>query len=91
MNDLRKVLGVCPQHDILFPDMTVYEHLVMFAAFKGTSSDQIDEEVEKMIQSVGLTEKRNAYTETLSGGQKRKLSVGLAFIGNSKVVILDGE
>ena len=42
-----------------------------------------------MIQSVGLTEKRKAYSKTLSGGQKRKLSVGIAFIGGSRVVFLD--
>jgi len=89
MNDLRQNLGVCPQHDILFPDLTVHEHLTMFAAFKGTPPDEIDGEVEKMINSVGLVEKRHAASKTLSGGQKRKLSVGLAFIGKSKVVLLD--
>ena len=89
MHDLRRNLGVCPQHDILFPDLTVYEHLVMFASFKGTCASELEEEVDKMIKSVGLTEKRDAFAKTLSGGQKRKLSVGLAFVGNSKVVILD--
>jgi ATP-binding cassette subfamily A (ABC1) protein 3 len=91
MHLLRQQLGVCPQHDILFSDLTVEEHLTMFASFKGTPRGEIKAEVEKMIQSVGLTEKRQAYAGTLSGGQKRKLSVAIAFIGNSKVVILDGN
>lgn len=91
MNAVRRELGVCPQHDILFPDLTVEEHLVMFAAFKGVPTASIPAEVETMIQSVGLTEKRHAYSKTLSGGQKRKLSVGIAFIGNSRVVLLDGK
>lgn len=89
MSILRQKLGVCPQHDILFPDLTVEEHLRMFASFKGTKEEDLNDEVEKMIQSVGLTEKRHAFSKTLSGGQKRKLSVALAFIGDSKIVLLD--
>lgn len=91
MDEIRRNLGVCPQHDVLFPDLTVEEHLIMFASFKGTPKDKLKDEVEKMIQSVGLTEKRHARSKTLSGGQKRKLSVGLAFIGGSRIVFLDGK
>ena len=89
IDEIRRNLGVCPQHDVLFPDLTVQEHLVMFAAFKGVSQGNIADEVEKMVQAVGLTEKRNTYSKELSGGQKRKLSVGIAFIGGSRVVFLD--
>ena len=86
---IRKSLGVCPQHDVLYPNLTVEEHLTLFASFKGMRGMRLREEVEKMISSVGLQEKRKAYSRTLSGGQKRKLSVGIAFIGGSNVVILD--
>lgn len=89
MEEIRKNLGVCPQHDILFPQLTVEEHLMMFSAFKGTPRSQQKHEVERMIQAVGLTEKRKVYSRFLSGGQKRKLSVGIAFIGGSRVVFLD--
>jgi ABC-type multidrug transport system ATPase subunit len=89
MDEIRRNLGVCPQHDILFPDLTVEEHLTLFASFKGVKGSMVKEEVEKMIQSVGLTEKRHVYSKQLSGGQKRKLSVGIAFIGGSRIVFLD--
>ena len=89
MPEIRKKLGVCPQHDILYPLLTVEEHLILFATFKGTPRSEVAAEVENMIQSVGLTEKRKVYSRNLSGGQKRKLSVGIAFIGGSRVVILD--
>jgi ABC-type multidrug transport system ATPase subunit len=83
----RENLGICPQHDVLIDDLTVEEHLIMFANLKGATN--IEADVEKMIQSVGLVEKRKERSKNLSGGQKRKLSVAIAFIGNSKVIILD--
>ena len=43
-----------------------------------------------MILDLDLQEKTNALSKSLSGGQKRRLSVGIAFIGDSKVVLLDG-
>jgi len=89
MSEIRKNLGVCPQHDILFPDLTVIEHLNMFAMFKGVKSEELAGIVDTMIMSVGLTEKRQTPAKQLSGGQKRKLSVGIAFIGGSRIVFLD--
>jgi ATP-binding cassette, subfamily A (ABC1), member 3 len=56
---------------------------------KGVSSDKINEEVERTIREVDLNSKRRAFAKNLSGGQKRKLSVGIAMIGDSKLVLLD--
>jgi len=89
MAEIRKDLGVCPQHDILYPDLSVREHLRLFAVFKGVDSDKIEKQVTDMISEVGLVEKADTYSKELSGGMKRKLSVGIAFIGGSKVVLLD--
>lgn len=89
MQQIRQSLGVCPQHDILFADLTVMQHLQMFAAFKGVPPNEVDEAAYKMIREVGLKEKTDVKSCMLSGGQKRKLSVGIALIGDSKVVILD--
>jgi ATP-binding cassette subfamily A (ABC1) protein 3 len=61
----------------------------IFAAFKGVSPPLVRSEAQRMINEVGLQEKANAKSTTLSGGQKRKLSLGMALIGDSKVVILD--
>jgi len=89
MDEIRKNLGVCPQHDVLFPELTVEEHLSMFAMFKGVKGNELDNAVQTMVASIGLTEKRHTASKLLSGGQKRKLSVGIAFIGGSRVVFLD--
>jgi len=49
----------------------------------------VNEEVIKMISDLNLKEKTNELTKNLSGGQKRRLSTGIAFIGNSKFIVLD--
>nr|KAG5699336.1 hypothetical protein BaRGS_004273 [Batillaria attramentaria] len=89
INSVRNNLGLCPQHDILFETLTVDEHLTFFARLKGCPKKEVAREVEAMAKEVGLESKRKAYAGTLSGGQKRKLSVGIALIWGSKIVIFD--
>jgi ATP-binding cassette subfamily A (ABC1) protein 3 len=85
MDEIRKELGVCPQHDILFPELTVREHLEMFAVLKGVEEGSLKSTVVDMAEEVGLSDKINTLVRALSGGMKRKLSLGIALIGNSKV------
>ena len=82
-------MGVCPQHDILFDELTVKEHLEMFAVFKGMDAKEIPNAVKRLIEDVDLAEKTNYLSKNLSGGQKRRLSVAIAFIGGSKLIYLD--
>ncbi|KAM0948803.1 putative ABC transporter, AAA+ ATPase domain, ABC transporter A [Dioscorea sansibarensis] len=89
MDEIREMLGVCPQNDILFPELTVKEHMEIFATLKGVSEDDLDRQVIEMVDEVGLVDKLNTVVGALSGGMKRKLSLGIALIGNSKVIILD--
>jgi len=49
MNDIRKIMGFCPQHDVLFPDLSVIEHLRLFAVFKGADPTKCEEEIRKSI------------------------------------------
>uniref|UniRef100_A0A3Q3NF63 ATP-binding cassette, sub-family A (ABC1), member 3b n=1 Tax=Mastacembelus armatus TaxID=205130 RepID=A0A3Q3NF63_9TELE len=86
---IRRSLGLCPQHDVLFDNLTVREHLLFYAQLKGYSKDKIPDEVDRIIRILNLEDKRHARCKTLSGGMKRKLSIGIALIGDSKVVMLD--
>jgi ATP-binding cassette, subfamily A (ABC1), member 3 len=85
-NEARSVLGYCPQHNLLFDDLTVYEHLKLFSKLKQNYNEN---EINNMLDLINLTDKKHALSKTLSGGMKRKLSVAIAFIGGSKIVILD--
>ena len=81
MEAFRRQLGVCPQHDVLWPTLTVTEHLTFFAGLKGVPPADVRAAVDDVIRRVGLTEKTNSPSATLSGGQKRKLCLGIALIG----------
>ncbi|NXX85150.1 ABCA1 protein, partial [Urocolius indicus] len=89
LSTIRQNLGVCPQHNVLFDLLTVEEHIWFYARLKGLSEKKVKEEMEQMAMDVGLPHKLKARTSKLSGGMQRKLSVALAFVGGSKVVILD--
>lgn len=87
----QKLLGVCPQHDVLWEELTSEEHLVLYAGFKGVEQAQVSSEVAAMLQRVGLAAAGATKTQAgkLSGGMKRKLSLGIAFLGASRLVVLD--
>ncbi|XP_022097183.1 ATP-binding cassette sub-family A member 1-like isoform X2 [Acanthaster planci] len=86
---IRKSLGMCPQHNVLFDYLTVEEHLWFYARVKGATNDEIAVEMEEMLKHLNLPHKRKELTANLSGGMKRKLSIAMAFVAGSKTVILD--
>ncbi|KAJ3175811.1 hypothetical protein HK101_010578 [Irineochytrium annulatum] len=89
MHRIRESLGVCPQHDILWEQLTVRQTLRIFAGIKGVPVSQTRAEVNRWLQEIGIPEKADQRVSTLSGGQKRKVSICIAFMGGSKVVLID--
>ncbi|XP_069511181.1 cholesterol transporter ABCA5-like [Ambystoma mexicanum] len=89
MLEVRKITGICPQTDILFDVLTVEENLSVFASIKGVDHRHIDQEVHRVLQEMDMHTVKDNQAIKLSGGQKRKLSVGVALLGNPKVLLLD--
>ena len=89
MDIFRSRLGICPQHDVLFEELTVEEHLKMFCVFKGVDSASISAEIHKSLKDFELLSKRNVQVKNLSAGQRRKLSISIALVGGSEVIFLD--
>ncbi|TMW58106.1 hypothetical protein Poli38472_011694 [Pythium oligandrum] len=87
--EVRRQIGYCPQDNALFDLLTVREHLELFARIKGISSEDLDEVVADKIQQLNLSAFENKLAGSLSGGNKRKLSVAIAMIGNPKIIFLD--
>eukprot|EP01027_Heterolobosea_sp_BB2_P015159 GEZU01021715.1.p1 GENE.GEZU01021715.1~~GEZU01021715.1.p1 ORF type:complete len:838 (+),score=194.35 GEZU01021715.1:69-2582(+) len=84
-----KNIGVCAQFDRLYDTLTGREHLKLFAWLRGIDKRNIDAVVNDFLHEFNLTEHADKQTQHYSGGNKRKLSVALAFMGNPQVVFLD--
>ena len=82
--DWRQRIGVVLQSGALYPNLTVTEHLELFAGYYERSRD-----VGQVIEVVGLADKHDARVRTLSGGQQRRLDLGLGLIGDPDVLFLD--
>ena len=89
MENFRLKLGICGQNDVLFEDLTVYEHLELFSIFKGVKNENIPNEIKKISVGFQLTEIENIIAKNLSAGQRRKLSIAIALIGGNDVIFLD--
>ena len=81
---LRERIGVVLQQSELWANLTVVETHRMFAGYYEHPRD-----ADEVITLVGLDEKRNARVKTLSGGQKRRLDLGVALVGDPELVFLD--
>ena len=89
MEQIRYSMGVCPQHDVLFENLTVREHILFFAQLKGHSYELADQEAVQLTDLFHLDSRLDHTGSELSGGQKRKLSVAIAVCGGSKFIVLD--
>lgn len=84
----RESLGVCPQLDCM-DEMTVREHLRHYARMRGLSRSEIDHNVDAVLQAVGLAPFASRMGAKLSGGNKRRLMLGISILGNPAVLLLD--
>lgn len=85
---VRRLMGYCPQFDALFDLMTSREVLRFYGQIRGIPDAQIERMVAYLIDRLSLTEYADRPCGTYSGGNKRKLSVAIALIGNPPVVFL---
>jgi len=83
-NAIRRNFGVCAQHNTIFDQLTVEEHINFFSELKNIKVD-----VDEVLKDIDLIHQKKMSASKLSGGQKRKLCIGIALIGNPKYVFLD--
>ncbi|KAL7629619.1 hypothetical protein AAE478_001141 [Parahypoxylon ruwenzoriense] len=87
INTLPSQLGICPQRNVMWPNLTVYEHLLIWNTIKGNAEDPAA--LEQLIEKCDLTLKRNGLASNLSGGMKRKLQLACMLVGGSSVCLMD--
>ncbi|KAG8965929.1 hypothetical protein FRC03_012765 [Tulasnella sp. 419] len=83
--DSKHTLGVVPQRDVLWPELTVLEHVEIWNSVKSEGKDDCG----TILMQCDLWDKRHRQAQFLSGGEKRKLQLAIALIGGSKTLIID--
>lgn len=89
IDEVKKIIGVVPQFDILWEELTAEEHMVILSKIKGVADSEIDRTVDELLEAVNLKDVKKARTCTFSGGMKRRLSVAISCIGDPKIVFMD--
>eukprot|EP01017_Pseudomicrothorax_dubius_P050541 TRINITY_DN9592_c0_g1_i1.p1 TRINITY_DN9592_c0_g1~~TRINITY_DN9592_c0_g1_i1.p1 ORF type:complete len:794 (-),score=85.85 TRINITY_DN9592_c0_g1_i1:221-2602(-) len=92
VNDLtaiRASLGVCPQFDILWGELTAAEHIRLLGTIKGIDKSNIEDLIVQKLKQVNLLNEKDALVRSFSGGMKRRLSLALSTVGNPRVLLLD--
>ncbi|KAF8944017.1 hypothetical protein BGZ52_010972 [Haplosporangium bisporale] len=89
MSKVHAKIGVCPQHDILWGDLTVADHLLFYSRLRGIPPSLEQQAVTFALASVSLTKFRDRPVKGLSGGEKRRVSISIALLGDNEVIFLD--
>ena len=84
---VRIDIGFYPEDNILFDDLSVEKYLSYFCELKGKKVN--NEDIEKMLDLLGLTDKKDYFCNTLSYGQKKSLLIGLTLLENENIILLD--
>ena len=87
---MHRALGYCPQFDVVWDDLTVHDHLVYYSGLKGTPAARRRLDVQQAAEKVELDgDALHMPASKLSGGMRRRLSLGIALLGTPPVVFLD--
>lgn len=84
----RGTIGLVPQKNVLFPELTCYQTLRLWKAIKTSSESSDDEDIEQLLRDCDLGKKIHYNANALSGGQKRKLQLAIGLIGGSKSMFI---
>ena len=86
---VKRLMGVMPQEATLYWGLSVHHHLRIFAKLRGLRRRDAKHRCEELIADLGLQEHRDKSTETLSGGLRRRVLLGIAAVADSPLLILD--
>ncbi|XP_016056951.1 PREDICTED: ATP-binding cassette sub-family A member 8-like [Miniopterus natalensis] len=89
LENISKLIGVCPQFNVQFDYLTVRENLRFFAKIKGIQPQEVEQEIQRVLLELQMKNIQDVLAQNLSGGQKRKLTFGIAILGDPQVLLLD--
>lgn len=89
MDSIRSKLGVVFQYDVLWDELTGFEHLWLFSQIKRINSTNFKQMSEDRLKDVGLAKAGTLAVGQYSGGMRRRMSVALSTIGDPKIILMD--
>nr|XP_021514215.1 ATP-binding cassette sub-family A member 8-B-like [Meriones unguiculatus] len=89
LENIFRITGVCPQSNVQFGFLTVRENLRLFAKIRGIPPQEVEKEVQRVLLELEMKNIQDTLAQNLSGGQKRKLTFGIAILGDSQIFLLD--
>lgn len=82
-------VGICPQDLVIWEELTSYENIYFMGKMYDVPSAELGQRVDKILEDLNLTEKRNSLASELSGGMKRRLNLGMSIVHEPDIVVLD--
>jgi len=86
---LRRHIGIVPQELAIYPELTARENLEFFGRLYGLTGAVLRERVHEVLEAVALTDRADQRVDTFSGGMKRRLNMGVAFVHKPRLLLLD--
>jgi len=85
----REILGYLPQSYGFYPDLSVYDYMLYIASIKGIRPIMAKKRALKLLEQVGMAEKRKRKMRTLSGGMIRRVGIAQAMLNDPRILVLD--
>ncbi|MFO7795270.1 MAG: ABC transporter ATP-binding protein [Promethearchaeati archaeon] len=86
---VKKHIGMCPQENIFYEELNVYENLMFFGKMYEVDKSVLSQRANNLIQKVGLEDKIKTRSEKLSGGMKRRLNLIISLVHDPDILFLD--
>jgi len=88
-SEVKKYIGICPQENIFYQELNVYENLMFFGRMYNVDKKKLRDRANELINKVGLDDKRKTKSEKLSGGMKRRLNLIIGLVHDPDILFLD--
>ena len=88
-DEVRKLIGVCPQELALYPELSAMDNLVFFGRLAGLSGRDAKQSAHVNLELVGLAERAKDIVDKFSGGMKRRVNIAIALMTRPQLLFLD--
>lgn len=88
-NSIKKRIGIVPQEIVIFDDLTARENLIFFGQLYGIKGKELNTNVDKVLDLIGLKNYEKKLPKKFSGGMKRRLNIGCALVHKPELLIMD--